>query len=112
MDDAKHTPGPWGVRTSQKGLPAQIVAPNESTSAPGKVGTSITRWGSISLPSSDEGQANARLIAAAPDLLAALDGLVSSLEPMVVTLADGTVNAIETQEVAAARAAIAKARGK
>jgi hypothetical protein len=44
-----------------------IDAPDACNKTPGKVGTSITRWQAITLPSSEEGQANARLIAAAPD---------------------------------------------
>ena len=66
----KHTPGPWTVRCSSKGYPYQIEAPNGSR-GPGGI-TCVTRWAAISFPTSTEGQANARLIAAAPDMFAIL----------------------------------------
>jgi len=91
-----HTKGPWCIKYSRSGYPYQIIAPNENDKAPGRVGKSITRWGAISLPSSDEAHANARLIAAAPDLLEALE-----------TIANTHAN-----PVSVARAAIAKARGE
>lgn len=50
----------------------------------------------------EENQANARLIAAAPDLLSALEGLLSSLDECWGS----------TKEANVARAAIAKALGK
>jgi hypothetical protein len=67
----KHTPGPWEVKRSGSGYPYQVHAPN------GNHVKDVTRWASISVPSLPEGEANARLIAAAPDLLAivrAVDG--------------------------------------
>lgn len=64
-----HTPGPWTINYSTLGYPYQIFASGEDDTRPGKVGTRITRWGAISLPSSEEGLSNALLIAAAPDLL-------------------------------------------
>lgn len=81
-----HTPGPWiaaSARSSVVGLP--IVA---------SCGYAIAN----SHQPGDEGLANARLIAAAPDLLVALQG--------VLRVADR-----KTDEFAAARAAIAKATG-
>lgn len=64
--EGKHTPGPWEVTANPSGHPYQIYAPR------GINMQAITRWGAISMPSSDEGKANARLIAAAPELLDAL----------------------------------------
>lgn len=66
-----HTPGPWEVTFSSSGYPYQIRAINGDDKKPGAVGSCVTRWASISLPSSGEGLANARLMAAAPDLLSA-----------------------------------------
>lgn len=61
---SKHTKGPWSVTyTHGKGYPGQIEADN---------GTLITTWGGICRKSTAEGQANAELMAAAPDLLEAL----------------------------------------
>ena len=77
---SKHTPGPWVVLTNRAGYPYQIHAPNGDDKKPGAVGSYITRWAAISLPSSEEGNANARLIAAAPDLLLALQMAKSLLE--------------------------------
>lgn len=68
---SKFTPGPWLVRCSAKGYPYQIEAPNGNR-GPGGI-TCVTRWAAISFPTSTEGQANARLIAAAPNLLEALE---------------------------------------
>ncbi len=66
-----HTPGRWRIRFSRSGYPYQITADGGDDQKPGAVGTKVLRWGSFILPSSAEGLANARLIAAAPDLLAA-----------------------------------------
>jgi len=72
-----HTPGPWIIRYNGAGYPSAIDAPNACNKTPGKVGTSITRWNAITLPSSEEGQANAQLMAAAPEMLAALCACVT-----------------------------------
>lgn len=53
-------------------------------------------------------EANARLIAAAPDLLAALQGMVSAFGDITITIG-GVVQPETDPEVIAARAAIAKA---
>lgn len=42
------------------------------------------------------------------ELVEALDAIVGSLEPMIVTMADGRVHVAELQEVVAARAILAK----
>lgn len=90
-----HTPGPWKVMYGKK-YPRAIVRVN-STNEPGGI-NSIVRWNGIGLPSSPEAVANARLIAAAPDLLEALHGVLR-------------VTDRKTDEFDAARAAIAKAEG-
>ena len=64
-----HTPGPWVVVNGWTGYPSHIAAPNADDTKPGAVGSHITRQGSVSLPSSEEGMANARLIAESPSLL-------------------------------------------
>ncbi len=85
-DDVKHTPGPWRV------------APNRSLS--GAIETDFSPFNHTLLGctfgESPVHQANARLMAAAPDLLAALEG--------VLRVADR-----KTDEFDAARSAIAKA---
>ncbi len=68
-----HTPGPWRYERATDGFRApdkddfQIVAQNSV--CPGTV------WGGAFTP---EGKANARLIAAAPDLLEALKALATA----------------------------------
>lgn len=64
-----HTPGPWEIRRSTKGYAYAIRAPN------GKRVKDVTRWAAISVPSLPEGEANARLIAAAPEMLTILQWL-------------------------------------
>ena len=107
--ERKHTPGPWIVKRSGMGYPYQIVALNESDKKPGAVGKAITRWAAITLPSSDEGKANARLIAAAPHLLAFAEwteSLLTGAENVGLHLD------IDKQHIRAqARAVIAKATG-
>jgi hypothetical protein len=68
-----HTPGPWVAETS--GLPLAVT-------------TEDGRHLATVYPSRDEGRANARLIAAAPDLLAALRTMVDAfnvkdIDPLV-----------------------------
>jgi len=99
----QHTPGPWIVRYNGSGYPAAIDAPDADNRAPGKVGTSITRWNAITLPSSEEGQANARLIAASPTMLEALERIVNKFD-------EG--RNVEGHCICDARAAIAKAKGE
>ena len=69
---AKHTPGPWKLK-ADLGIPLQIMG------APTKQNpryNPVTRCGTTFIaPTSAEAMANARLIAAAPDLLAALKWL-------------------------------------
>jgi hypothetical protein len=91
---AEHTPGPWVAEFSE----AVSVLDGER----GRVCT--INWlkgpyGAFGRKPDAEGEANARLIAAAPDLLAALKA--------VVAIADR-----KTDEFDLARAAIAKAEGR
>jgi len=86
---AKHTPGPWHL--GKEGYYFQSVRDqNEHITAD----VNITR-------SDGEGGANARLIAAAPDLLAALDEMVSKIDADKLPVS-----------CSLARAAIARARGE
>lgn len=100
-----HTPGPWSING-----PYHIQADTEPSALP-KVLAHIIQGYGVSL---EEKIANARLIAAAPELLEALRELV--IELLDTTVNDrgelvindqGTFNLYVTQ----ARAAIAKARG-
>ena len=85
-----HTPGPW--RTGTKILDA-VFAGDRPICGP-----------AYTMCKDDERMANARLIAAAPDLLAALEG--------AIRLIDETWAGCERPELIAARATLAKARAK
>ena len=97
----KHTPGPWVARESFYPRHRVIY---------GQDGHEVctTPWG-IASGGILMGDANARLIAAAPELLSALRELVEAVAPAVggLTLEDWAI-----EPVAAADAAIAKATGQ
>ena len=92
MSGAKHTPGPWEVVALNGFGPFAIrMATPPGTKQPTHYG--VGQIGTIE---------NARLIAAAPELLAALSALLPEVSDFMA----------ECPEVAAARAAIAKAEGR
>jgi hypothetical protein len=101
----KHTPGPWvaqfvrygGTRILADNKPIVWVPPDETVEDPST--------GRILETTSDEADACARLIAAAPDLLEALQGLIEFV-PHAGGLPDLRKAAL------AARVAIAKATGE
>ena len=99
MSNQTHTPGPWTIKTDL-GIPLQILgAPTEKNPRYNP----ITRCGTTFIaPTSDEAMANARLIAAAPELLEALKNLLAYLE----------TEDMRPLNMNLARAAIAKATGK
>lgn len=74
---AQHTPGPWVVKAGKHGWPRGIDAPADMQTK-GGVG-SVVRWNGIGFPSSPAAAANARLIAAAPEMLADLKNLVETI---------------------------------
>lgn len=89
----QHTPGPWRVRGKTFNLQIAIVGPS------GELSDSIAyAWGQ-----NGEAEANARLIAAAPELLEALGGCIQHME---WSTPQGRA-AYET-----AKATIAKAKGE
>jgi hypothetical protein len=108
---SKHTPGPWIVATDAYGAPQHIKSYRVANTVASFL-TSVRRS-----TDGDEIGANARLIAAAPDLLDALQSLEPLLEAVTLGLgrvwveSDGT----ETDFGAAldvARAVIANATGE
>ncbi len=95
----KHTPGPWWIEPSEYDL-----APFDILGATDPNGTS---WPVSYVAPLAEAEANARLIAAAPDLLDARQFALDSEES---TLGDGgSILGDEIRDVL--RAAIAKAEG-
>lgn len=93
---ATHTPGPWALDCRTAGTGRTILAEDQS------------RYVAVAIvPSSAETDANAALIAAAPDLLAASSLLLDWI--------DGQIKAgvlPKGLDFPAARAAIAKAEGR
>ena len=86
--NAKHTPGPWKVSMNQ-------IKSNYDTVA--QVFTHLVQG---------RNEANARLIASAPDLLEALEDCVAVMDRELAGLK------VIQPELSAARAAIAKATGE
>lgn len=90
---SKHTPGPW---TQAPLSPVDILAADDTMIAMAREGLNgISR---------DQAIANARLIAAAPELLKALQ--------MIEEVASGRVPLVNNWVASVARAAIAKANGE
>ena len=97
MSTTKHTPGPWRYYTESQPDGCPIV---------GSGGPMVAMLAhSVNHPDqSDEANANAYLIAAAPELLEALECLLAAVEQHDTPLTD--------PERIAARSAIAKAKGE
>lgn len=95
-----HTPGPWLIGRGADGFPIVHTAP-DSFSPSGQGVAHVCKR-----PMTQEHTANARLIAAAPELLAALKYLVAEAPDDL----DDDYNP-HTAPLALARAAIAKAGG-
>ncbi len=100
MNNTLHTPAPWQVDYSGN-CHLGIIDKNERTIA----------FCSLQNENGDEDEANARLIASAPDLLSALERLLQISQDELDQSAthDGLVNC---EALANARVAIAKAKGE
>lgn len=94
---ARHTPGPWRIAEPVRGMRGPEAATGDKiiVGADHVIPAIVYEFG-------DTGKANARLIAAAPDLLAALELALRCLDTDGRTSASAALNA-------AGRAAIAKA---
>ena len=105
MTETKHTPGPWEAVITVCGF--------WNVREPGGIsgGRGVATIGFQKIDRSwvidDVDEANARLIAAAPELLAALVDCIPDLERFVSTQGPGPDRRLEV-----ARAAIARATGK
>ena len=95
---AQHTPAPWRVAFGNR---LEVHGPNDEIGWPASI---VFNAG---LCTSEEAQANARLIAAAPDLLDMCERLLGFAlfygEPTAIAAGDGMINA--------AKALIAQAKG-
>jgi len=106
-----HTPGPWEV-WREPGIESRdlSVGPVSGGIAVADIVTTNAH-GIATKESIGTGHANARLIAAAPELLEALEGAVKELESVRDYLAPSIWGAVGAARLAAAQAAIAKAKG-
>ena len=101
---SQHTPGPWTFTDDPEYNCFYVDAQN------GAIGVADV----VRLPVKDQGLANARLIAAAPDLLAALIDAESAMFHVLAD--DGFATPFDQKAMKdamqAARAVLAKARGQ
>jgi len=105
MENAKHTPGPWAVRNG-----CNVFADGDHVPLTNMAYIAVT-GGLSGADTIDRDAANARLIAAAPDLL---DVAIQCRAVLVTALAetsDDTARRVIQAKIALASAAIAKARG-
>mgnify|MGYP001359612923 CR=1 FL=1 len=118
VEAAGFTPGPWeadlsrynghcGIRIYPKAQPEIDIA----TAYLHFIASSETAEGNVHLPQNQEAVANSRLVAAAPDLLAALQAFVDYHEGDFPYEEDDAVDG-RSPEMAQALRAIAAARGQ
>ena len=108
MTHGKHTPGPWWSYTDDDRV-GEYVAARPKTQRPYDNGKLIAQIYDEYRKLGTPGSANARLIAAAPDLLSELANLLDCVQ----TYAPEFMHGIPTKEhVQNARAAIARATGE
>jgi hypothetical protein len=101
--ESKHTPGPWKITKLDKGLRFEIHNPDTDY------------WiAQVQNPKPINGQANASLIAAAPDMLEALTEMVGWFDssPFRALMTKQGYQAECHRIINTSRAAIAKAQGK
>jgi hypothetical protein len=98
MSNTKHTPGPWAVDGA---FGDYIVGDHSHAGMHGALQAPVAN-----LRNCANIEANARLIAAAPDLLEALQALLRS---QFVNVGSGRALNVSDSDVAIARAALAKA---
>jgi hypothetical protein len=107
MIESKHTPGPWKAQLREGYVRHHAKGQWEVVSA-----YETEWWIADAAPHTGCDEANARLIAAAPELLAALETVLSWAEPVAGDNRDKEAAANEEASIALARAAIAKAEGE
>lgn len=107
MSDERFTPGPWRIGTANGYNASNIYTDDGENGICQMYGIALHR--TVNEVQSDPGMANARLIAAAPDLYRELAYLVSMIEPLE---REGRIQIPGIATLNGARAALAKARGK
>lgn len=112
MSEAKHTPGPWEWWDHLSGRPKGYDLAELFAAVPRRRILKLYGGAGLDALGKDpEQRANAHLIAAAPDLLEALEALVKNHCALVDSGDCGNWNPTDEREVIDALAAIAKARG-
>lgn len=96
---SKHTPGPW-VAVKYPDTKAHTVWAN-----------GVSSLASVKHNQPHTQEANAHLIAAAPEMLEALKALIDAFEPYVLDETDADVRERNVAHLIEARAAIRKATG-
>jgi hypothetical protein len=105
-----HTPGPWIVDVDGDRLTGRIMAPDMAAWI-GDVRTYPHRW-SHAMDKAGEWESNAHLIAAAPELLAALESIIDDYANMCHILYGQDYNEMGSALEQQARTVIAKAKGE
>lgn len=104
MSETKHTPGPWVFCWDKYGKESEIHGKSELNDAP----ICIVLHDDVTESGAEEQLANARLIAAAPELLEALKALIDNVG--ICICYDESERECKAWEMA--EAAIAKAEGE
>lgn len=99
-DSSRHTPGPWRISS----LDSRTIGPERGLTAHGTTVTQLQAVARITERGA-ESEANARLIAAAPDLFDVLKAVMVLNDTIDLLAGNETI-------AAAARSAIAKAEGR
>ena len=104
--DAKHTPGPWAYSTSDEGWTFSIYQADDAGFTPGSSDVATLFASTVQCDPKDTQEANARLIAAAPMLLAAC---VRARRGFNLLIAANDITDDESEQIALLDAAIATA---
>lgn len=103
----KHTPGPWTIEREELGI--DFSDKEQAEAFPIRIGP-VAYWEHDISGAGEEAvkriEADALLIAAAPDLLAAMDALLARIG------CDRLLRGAMNHQIKAAKAAVAKARGR
>ncbi len=109
MSETRFTPGPWRLDAEEV---ATVLGPDGFMTADCLI-LSVRKGA----PTDKRCRANAHLIAAAPDLYAAVKAAVEAYDEMVASLGDDDTSepapgSLDSPDITLARAALAKARGE
>ena len=108
MSTVKHTPGPWARHPSYPWIIKQDLRPIAEAEDGVTVCNTTAHESSGFFPTPGEGRANACLIAAAPELLDALEELIDIVEDAI---AQRSAKDLDSFTLQPAKALVAKAKG-